>query len=189
MHRPPACESGGSGRRARFRILCPQGRGGSSPPFRTNSLICLPRSTSAWGLLARFARGVYPPSADSRTPTPTQPTSLAAAVNCCRRPVCSRASRAAARRRQRVAVSRPPLSPAWPSPGLRPPRQRPQTAAPRRVRVPPFAPIIEPQTAGTAIWAVEPPVQPRATSPGCALRGGHLAAPAGIACCVLGRHP
>ena len=35
MHLPLTCESGGIGRRARFRFLCPQGCGGSSPPFRT----------------------------------------------------------------------------------------------------------------------------------------------------------
>ena len=69
MHRPPACESGGSGRRARFRILCPQGRGGSSPPFRTNSLINHHPSTSAWGLLARFARGGSSVPAGGRKPS------------------------------------------------------------------------------------------------------------------------
>ena len=33
------CGSGGTGRRARLRILWPKGRGGSNPSFRTNSFI------------------------------------------------------------------------------------------------------------------------------------------------------
>ena len=65
------CESGGIGRRARFRILCPQGRGGSSPPFRTNSLINHHPSTPAWGWLARCARGDPADSAGGCTPLPS----------------------------------------------------------------------------------------------------------------------
>ena len=37
--RDNVCGSGGIGRRAGLRILWPQGRGGSTPPFRTNLLI------------------------------------------------------------------------------------------------------------------------------------------------------
>ena len=37
--RDHVCGSGGIGRRAGLRILWPQGRGGSTPPFRTNLLI------------------------------------------------------------------------------------------------------------------------------------------------------
>src|SRR5690349_20966657 len=33
--------SGGTGRRARLRILWPKGRGGSNPSFRTNTLLSL----------------------------------------------------------------------------------------------------------------------------------------------------
>jgi hypothetical protein len=33
------CGSGGTGRRARLRILWPKGRGGSTPSFRTNNSI------------------------------------------------------------------------------------------------------------------------------------------------------
>ena len=33
------CGSGGTGRRARLRILWPKGRGGSNPSFRTNDSI------------------------------------------------------------------------------------------------------------------------------------------------------
>ncbi len=32
-----SCESGGTGRRAGFRIQWPEGRGGSNPPSRTHS--------------------------------------------------------------------------------------------------------------------------------------------------------
>jgi hypothetical protein len=36
------CGSGGIGRRAGLRILWPQGRGGSTPPFRTNLRLVIP---------------------------------------------------------------------------------------------------------------------------------------------------
>ena len=42
--RDHVCGSGGIGRRAGLRILWPQGRGGSTPPFRTNLLLLIPNS-------------------------------------------------------------------------------------------------------------------------------------------------
>ena len=38
--RDHVCGSGGIGRRAGLRILWPQGRGGSTPPFRTSARLC-----------------------------------------------------------------------------------------------------------------------------------------------------
>ena len=44
--RDHVCGSGGIGRRAGLRILWPQGRGGSTPPFRTNLLLLIPNSAT-----------------------------------------------------------------------------------------------------------------------------------------------
>lgn len=46
------CGSGGTGRRARLRILWPKGRGGSNPSFRTTFLI---QFSSGWLFVGRFA--------------------------------------------------------------------------------------------------------------------------------------
>jgi hypothetical protein len=60
---PSTCGSGGTGRRASLRSLWPQGRGGSSPLFRTNRFSAEPTC-----LLSRFSRWPLPtcPRADGR---------------------------------------------------------------------------------------------------------------------------
>ena len=47
-----ACESGGIGRRAGFRFLCPLGCGGSTPPFRIR-FFPLETVPGSWGTTAQ----------------------------------------------------------------------------------------------------------------------------------------
>ena len=47
-HAPTRRASGGIGRRARFRSVCPRGRGGSTPPSRTHQYGTCPRPTVAF---------------------------------------------------------------------------------------------------------------------------------------------